>query len=83
MNRTAAPSKSARGQDRPLLTVFLQELKTAQRNLALYPDEHPQIAASIAKAMSLLELIMENFPQLTLGISPSGILFEQTWLDKK
>ncbi len=82
MNRTAAPSKSARGQDRPLLTVFLQELKTAQRNLALYPDEHPQIAASIAKAMSLLELIMENFPQLTLGISPSGILFEQTWLDK-
>ncbi len=82
MNRNAISSTDTRRQDRPLLTVFLQELKTAQRNLALYPDEHPQITASIEKAMSLLALIMENFPLLTLGISPSGILFEQTWLDK-
>jgi hypothetical protein len=69
--------------DRPLLTAFLQELKIICRKLSLYPEEHPQIKSGLAKILSQLNLLLETFGSIDLGIAPNGIYFEQIWLEEQ
>ncbi len=69
-------------QDKPLLTTFLQQLNVSRRQLSLYPDDHPQIAASINRTLDTINELFQVSPTITLGIAPDAIFYEELWLDK-
>lgn len=68
--------------DTRLLSDFIYDLNIARRKLALYPENHPQIANSCTIVLNRLKILCEFREEITLGIAPDTLIFEQNWLDE-
>ncbi|PLY00532.1 MAG: hypothetical protein C0622_08770 [Desulfuromonas sp.] len=65
------------------LSAFLRELMLHRRQLALYPEEHPQVKASILNTQSKLNELFRGQQDVTIDITPDALKYQQLWLDKK
>jgi hypothetical protein len=68
--------------DTHLLSDFIYDLNIARRKLTLYPENHPQIANSCTIVVNILKKLCQFREEITLGIAPDALLFEQNWLDE-
>lgn len=69
--------------DTQLLSDFIYDLNIARRQLTLYPEGHPQIASSCAVVLGILERLCQFRDEITLGIAPDALVFEQSRLDEQ
>lgn len=68
--------------DTQLLSDFIYDLNIARRKLALYPEDHPQIADSCTIVLNILKKLCQFRDEITLGIAPEALIFDQNWLDE-
>jgi hypothetical protein len=69
--------------DAKLLSLAIIELNISRRNVAIYPDNHPSIKASIDKAFSHLKELFELRHQITLAIAKDTLIIDEYALDKQ
>lgn len=69
--------------DTQLLSDFIYDLNISRRQLALYPENHPQIAASCAVVLDILKRLCQFKEQITLGVAPDALTYEGNWLDDR
>jgi hypothetical protein len=67
--------------DNQALSDFIYDLNIARRQLALYPEEHPQLQQSHARVLQVLAKLCQVSDVVTLGIAPETLMYEQQWLD--
>lgn len=69
--------------DTKLLSAFIYELNIARRNLAAYPPQHPMVASSEQKVISLLQKLFSIDNEFSLGFTRETIIVANTPLDKQ
>ncbi|MCW9049509.1 MAG: hypothetical protein OQK50_04165 [Deltaproteobacteria bacterium] len=69
--------------DTQILSDFIYDLNIARRQLSLYPPKHPQIISSSNTVLKILNKLCQFRAEITLGIAPEALIFEQNWLDEK
>jgi hypothetical protein len=69
--------------DAKLLSLAVIELNISRRNVAIYPDNHPSIKASIEKAFKHLQELFEMRNQITLAIAKDTLIIDEFSLDKQ
>ncbi len=74
-------TKSATDTEMPLIITFLQKLNVARRHLSIYPPEHPAIRESIGKTLATLQEFFLSSPQLSIGIAPNAVYYEEIKFD--
>ncbi len=81
----AEPNNKAnsQSQDMSLLAELVKELNISRRNVTSYPEEHPLIKNSLAKAISLLGRILEIRDRVTFGVIKDSLMVWQNYLDNK
>jgi len=81
----AEPNNTAnsQSQDMSLLAELVKELNISRRNVTSYPEEHPLIKNSLAKAISLLGHILEIRDRVTFGVIKDSLMVWQNYLDNK
>lgn len=80
LKQTSPPQQTI--PDSELLADFLHELNIARRCLTLYPPSHPQVEATSHKSLERLQKLLLSRDELTFGIAPEALFFEDHWLDK-
>ncbi len=68
--------------DTQVLSNFIYNLNIARRQLALYPVDHPQVVNSSHTVLSILKKLCHFRSEITLGITPGGIIVEGNRLDE-
>lgn len=67
--------------DTQVLSDFIYDLNIARRQLALYPEDHPQLQQSYTRVLQVLTQLCQVSDVVTLGIAPNTLMYEQQWLD--
>src|SRR6056297_132221 len=68
--------------DTQVLSNFIYDLNIARRQLALYPQDHPQLQQSYSRLLQVLAELCQASDVVTLGIAPETLMHEQRWLDE-
>ena len=69
--------------DNQQLAAFLHDLNLAQRSLTLYPANHPQVTTISNKTMAELKQLLSKRKEITFGVAPEALFFEDQWLDRE
>ncbi|MBT0663789.1 hypothetical protein KI809_05685 [Geobacter pelophilus] len=65
-----------------VLSNFVHEFNVARRHVLSYPGNHPIIAASSEKVLTLLRELLGNNPEITIGIAKDTLIAGDSLLDK-
>lgn len=68
--------------DVKLLSNFIYELNISRRHVTAYPKDHPIIAASLDKALQILDQLLADQTEVTLGIARDTLIVGKGFLDK-
>jgi HEAT repeat protein len=69
--------------DARLLSQTVIELNIARRTVALYPQGHPAVERSLARAHEFLTRLFETRPEITLAVAKDALVVDDAALDRR
>jgi len=69
--------------DARLLSDAIIELNISRRNVAIYPQGHPSVERSLARAHERLERLLTLRPEVTLAVAKDMLVIDNSCLDRK